>query len=309
MGIAYRSAFFKKNYGSLESCAVPIDLTIFSMTISRTSKDLNVRATTLLHATVRNYDEKYGCGSMSCAIYDTAWLSMITKTIDGVTNWLFPECFEYVLASQSEGAGWFAGQGAHIDGILNTAAALLALKRHVTNPHQINNLSQDLNLRIERATASLGVQLKEWDVTTTDHVGFEIIVPAMLGLLEKEDPAIFFTFREKPQLMKINAKKLSHFQPKWLYGPTRMTALHSLEAFIGQIDFDRVKHHKVQGSMLGSPSSTAAYLMFSSVWDDEAEEYLRHVVKSAAGYGSGGVPSAFPSTYFEFAWVSSSSVP
>ena len=276
------------------------------MTILKPTKVLNVQAKVLLHATVRDYDEKYGCGSMSCAIYDTAWVSLVTKTIDGSKMWLFPECFQYVLASQSESGGWFTGQGAHIDGILNTAAALLALKRHASDPRQVNGLGQDLEARIQRATASLRTQLEEWDVSMTDHVGFEIIVPAMLGLLEKEDPALAFTFRGKPQLMKINASKMSRFKPEWLYGPTRTTALHSLEAFIGQIDFDRVKHHVVQGSMLGSPSSTAAYLMHSSTWDDESEHYLRHVVKSAAGQGSGGIPSAFPSTYFEFTWVSSS---
>jgi hypothetical protein len=269
---------------------------------------LSARATTLLHTTVQDYNEEYGCGSMSCAVYDTAWVSMVAKNVDGVKTWLFPECFQYILASQSENGGWFAGQGAHIDGILNTAAALLTLKRHATHPYQTKDLSQDLEGRIKRATASFRVQLDEWDVSTTDHVGFEIIVPAMLGLLEKEKPAVSFKFRGASQLMKINASKMSRFKPKMLYGPTRLTALHSLEAFIGQINFDRVKHHKVQGSMLGSPSSTAAYLMHSSKWDDESEQYLRRVVKSAAGQGCGGVPSAFPSTYFEFTWVSSSPV-
>ena len=103
--------------------------------------------------------------------------------------------------------------------------------------------------------------------------------------------------------MTINKNKLSRFRPEFLYGPRRFTALHSLEAFIGNLDFDKVKHHKVYGSMLGSPSSTAAYLMHASEWDDESEDYIRHVIKFAAGRGSGGVPSAFPSTHFEITWV------
>ncbi|KAL2015847.1 hypothetical protein VTK56DRAFT_4694 [Thermocarpiscus australiensis] len=79
-----------------------------------------------------------------------------------------------------------------------------------------------------------------------------------------------------------------------------MTAVHSLEAFTDKIDFDKVAHHKVNGSMMGSPSSTAAYLMNASHWDKEAEAYLRHVIKAGTGQGNGGLPSAYPFTYFEY---------
>lgn len=41
-----------------------------------------------------------------------------------------------------------------------------------------------------------------------------------------------------------------------------------------------------------------------TVWDDEAEAYLRHVIDHAAGKGNGGVSSAYPSTIFEYSWVS-----
>ena len=40
-----------------------------------------------------------------------------------------------------------------------------------------------------------------------------------------------------------------------------------------------------------------------SKWDPECEEYLQHVVHQGPGWGSGGVPSAFPSTHFEYSWV------
>lgn len=38
-------------------------------------------------------------------------------------------------------------------------------------------------------------------------------------------------------------------------------------------------------------------------WDDEAEAYLKRVVSIGPGRGSGGVPGAFPTTYFEMTWV------
>ncbi|KAI0203005.1 Copalyl diphosphate synthase [Astrocystis sublimbata] len=260
-------------------------------------------AKSLIRTALENYTEKYGLGAMSVAAYDTAWVAMVTKVVDGQKQWLFPECFEYILSAQSEEGGWTIGYGAQIDGILNTAAPLLALKRHQAEPLQLQHDAQDIANRIEKATSSLQKQLAAWDVSTTEHVGFEIIVPAMLEYLEKEDSSLLFEFASKKPLMKINNAKLSRFRPEFLYGPRRFTALHSLESFIGKLDFDKVKHHRVHGSMLGSPSSTAAYMMHSSEWDDESEEYIKHVLQHAAGRGSGAVPSAFPSTHFEITWM------
>lgn len=262
-------------------------------------------AKSLMQTAMRHYDSEYGLGMMSCAPYDTAWVSIVAKDVDGEKQWLFPECFEYLLATQSNAGGWTDSPGtAKIDSILNTAAPLLALKRHATNPLQLNHDIQLLSERITKATAALRSHLATWDVSTTDHVGFEIIVPAMLDLLEQEDSSLVFDFEARTPLMKINHAKMSRFRPEYLYGPQRMTALHSLESFIGKIDFDKVSHHKINGSMLGSPSSTAAYLIHSSKWDEESEAYLRKVIKLAAGQNNGGVPSAFPSTYFETSWVS-----
>ncbi|KAK8103054.1 hypothetical protein PG984_016200 [Apiospora sp. TS-2023a] len=262
----------------------------------------------LMRVALEGYTDQYGLGSMTAAAYDTAWVSMVTKTVNGEKQWLFPECFGYILSAQSEEGGWWIGSDAQIDGILNTASSLLALKRHQTQPLQLRHDSSDMETRVQKATRSLRAQLTTWDVSSTDHVGFEIIVPAMLTFLEQEDPMLVFDFASKRELMAINQKKLSRFRPEFLYGPRRFTALHSLEAFIGKLDFDRVQHHKVHGSMLGSPSSTAAYLMHVSNWDEESESYLRHVIKYAAGRGSGGVPSAFPSTHFEITWMLSTLV-
>ncbi|KAL9097265.1 MAG: hypothetical protein Q9165_000692 [Trypethelium subeluteriae] len=99
--------------------------------------------------------------------------------------------------------------------------------------------------------------------------------------------------------------KLSKLPPEKLYQTAPSTLLHSLEAFFvdEDFDYDKIKHQKKDGSMMGSPSATAAYLMRSSIWDDEAEAYLRLAVEAGSGRGNGGVPSAFPSTIFEFTWA------
>jgi hypothetical protein len=251
---------------------------------------------------VNSYDSKYGMGSMSCAIYDTAWVAMAAKTVDGRRRWLFPESFRYILDRQLENGGW-ERYHAEVDGILNSLAALLAFKKYAASPELSDTpLPKDLGTRISKAIDFLKVELNNWDVQATTHVGFEILVPSLLELLEQE--GIAFEFKGRPILMAINKKKLSRLDPAILYKSFKTTAIHSLEAFTGKIDFNKVKHHKTFGSMMASPSSTAAYLINSTQWDDESEEYLRHVVLEADGKDSGGVPSAFPSTYFEFTWVS-----
>ncbi|KAI9847155.1 MAG: hypothetical protein M1837_003017 [Sclerophora amabilis] len=240
-------------------------------------------------------------GFMSCAVYDTAWVSMIAKGSKDRMRWLFPQCFEYVLDSQQEDGGWEA-YASEIDGILNTAASLLALKSHAERPFQLTSPpTAELERRIDLATSSLSNQLQSWDVTSTVHVGFEILVPSLLRLLESK--GLKFEFPGRPALMDLNQIKLSKFKPAYLYATQKSTALHSLEAFVGMIDYDKVAHHKDFGALMASPSSTAAYLMYSSSWDDESEDYLHRVLQKGAGQGSGGIPSAFPSTYFETTWV------
>lgn len=271
-------------------------------------KDLNSQARSLIHRSLDSHDARYGCGSMSCAVYDTAWVSMVTKDVNGETQWLFPESFHFLLHSQAADGSWGASSHSQLDGILNTAAALLSLAKHAKESLQMRELDLgDLEDRKRRAAASLGQQLKAWDVEATTHVGFEVIVPAVLERLSDEDSSFHWDFDGRSVLAKLNAAKLARFSPDILYR-FKTTAIHSLEAFIGKIDFDQVKHHLVHGSMMGSPSSTAAYLMHASRWDGEAEAYLRHVIDAAAGKGSGGVPSAFPSLHFEHTWVSKDTV-
>jgi hypothetical protein len=263
--------------------------------------DLHIEARSLIQDVTARYDDHYGFGSMSGAVYDTAWVSLVTKPVDGKLVWLFPECFDYILRSQLDDGSWGA-PASQVDGILNTAAGLLSLIRHLEDPLQLQPLisSDVLDVQVAKATLALQSQLEHWEVSASTHVGFEIIVPALLEQLEKY---AIFEFPGRDELIQLNYTKMSRLQPEVLYGKHSSTAIHSLEAFVGYIDFDRVSHHKIGGSMMASPSSTAAYLINASTWDEEAEEYLRHVVQMATDLDD-GVPSAYPSTYFELTWVS-----
>jgi hypothetical protein len=254
----------------------------------------------LVHSLASQCNALHGFGTMSPAAYDTAWVAMVEKKgEDGMLKPLFPEAFGYLEKTQSEDGSW-AAETSDTDGIVNTLAALLAFKRQ--ERHLADALA-DNQRRCLAAEAALHRMFAGWDSESSDRVGLEVLVPNLLRLLESE--GIMFDFPSRDSLMALNAAKLARLGPV-LTSPKQTTLIHTLEAFVGTLDFDQVKQHKMpNGSMLASPSSTAAYLMNVTEWDDDAEAYLRMVFRQQAAMGrTGGFPSAYPSTIFETSWVS-----
>ncbi|EED11984.1 terpene synthase family protein [Talaromyces stipitatus ATCC 10500] len=265
---------------------------------------LQSRVSSLLQKCVDGCSNFRRWGSLSCSVYDTAWVSMIFRdVVNGQPKWLFPASFGYLLLNQSTGGGWCSETTSEIDAILNTSAALLALKTHqqYEDGGEGEIMVGDLHQRIQNATAFLQAKLETWDVEATDHVGSEILVSAHLRLLSEK--GITFDFPGSESLKRLNKEKLKKFSPELLYGSEPITLIHSLEAFAGQIDFDKLSHRLNFGSMLASPSSTSAYLIYANSWNDSAEAYICSVVEHTQGGDSGAVPSVFPSTIFEITWV------
>ncbi|RAK90792.1 terpenoid cyclases/Protein prenyltransferase [Aspergillus costaricaensis CBS 115574] len=238
-------------------------------------------------------------GSFTPSIYDSAWLSMVYKQTDDGLQWLFPECLNYILNLQ-DGNGTWPAYVTPIDGILNTAASLLALltrREHVPGTDEENNLS----LRITRAKYGLEGLLIAWDVNATDQVAFEVIIPSLLVQISRFN--ITFDFPGQCHLQELNRLKRKRICPELLYAKRQTTLLHSLEALVGVVDFDRVAHHcTAESGILSSPASTAAYLIHTSSWDARGEFYLQRVVNEA-GDKHGGVPSAYPTAIFEISWA------
>ncbi|KAF2018551.1 hypothetical protein BU24DRAFT_458311 [Aaosphaeria arxii CBS 175.79] len=274
------------------------------------------------------HNSHYGFGAMSCSVYDTAWVSSVTKTVAGVPQYLFPASFIAILNAQLADGSWDGHFTTHAhqnpnsnsadlssvssstlaDKILSTMAAIYAMNLHHNEPLQISRTrlpGPRLHDRIAAATSSLDTMLTQWNVDTCNAVGFEVLCPAMLGLLSSQ--GYDFDFPSKKKLFQIRDIKLARISPKVIYKLAPSALLHSLEAFHGwnveDFDVSKVKHHLVGGSMMGSPAATASYLMKSPEWDPEAEAYLRMVVECGDGMGSGAVPSAYPSTNFEMLWV------
>ncbi|KAF4431009.1 ent-kaur-16-ene synthase [Fusarium acutatum] len=270
----------------------------------KTENDLVSAAKSLLDRAFKSHHSYYGLCSTSPQVYDTAWVAMIPKTTDDVKHWLFPECFHYLLKSQAADGSWGFLPTTQTAGILDTASAVLALMYHVREPLQILDVSPgEMGIRIEQGVSSLKRQLAVWhDVEETNHIGVELIVPALLSMLEKELGVSSFEFPCRDTLNEMHEEKLGHFDLEKVYGKPS-SVLHSLEAFLGKLDFDRLSHHLYRGSMMASPSSTAAYLIGARKWDDEAEDYLRHVMRNGTGHGDGGISGTFPTTHFECSWI------
>ncbi|KAF2728061.1 hypothetical protein EJ04DRAFT_556991 [Polyplosphaeria fusca] len=232
-------------------------------------------------------------GTFSPALYDSAWLSMV-YTRDGASR--FPQCFAHILASQKEDGTW-TSYGSQIDGILNTLAALLAMfERRKRIPTEIDALDGKIN----SAKSGLHRLLEEWDVESTVHVGFEILVTSILRQLQSF--GVQFAFPGRALLESVYERKMQKFSPRMVYGTHQMTILHSVEALAGVIEFDMIKHHCTKETgIMASPAATAAYLIYSTEWDVRAEHYLESVLSA---YGnSGEVPSAFPTPIFEISWT------
>lgn len=225
---------------------------------------------------------------------------MIERPV-GSGQWLFPECFDYILCHQSPQGDW-PSYATVADKILNTTASLLALSRHKVRCN--SKQKQDLEQRCGKARHALQEILSRWDVSSCDQVGFEILLSRHVALLAAEGVSVSFPSYSKLQALVNEKQQRMSSMREFIYRQP-CTLLHSLEALVGVIDFDRIRRwREPNGSMMSSPSSTAAYLMNVSTWDDEAEGYLRTVLGRDDTVESGAcAPSAWPTTVFEVSWV------
>ncbi|KAG8529713.1 uncharacterized protein KY384_005194 [Bacidia gigantensis] len=251
----------------------------------------------LVRQLVDEHDPKYGVGSMTWSPYDTAWVSMVAKSVDGKTQWLFPSAFEHLLQNQHNDGGWHTSSY-DTDSIFNTLAATLALAKHIAAPFQLRQPAiDDLKHRQIRAIYYLETRLSQWEAPSASSNRSEIIVVKLLQLLAAE--GIEFRFSEQETLYELDRISRAKFDSSLFHSTVRSAAAQFLEGFVGDVDFDRVSQHRISGSIMASPAATAAYLMNSSTWDQEAEQYLAHILNMGSERPTGAVPSQYPTTISE----------
>ena len=171
--------------------------------------DLDKRAQDLLMEFGVSFHREYGTGSMSCTMYDTAWVALVQRQLDGVWIWFSPASFHYVVEQQLDDGSWPC-YASPIDRILNTAVSLLVLHRHAQNPRQTSEPSPEiLSTRVQWAYEALSRLLHEWPVEKTIHVGSEILVPSVLEHLAKE--GFRFSFDGRHALLRLYTAKIAKF--------------------------------------------------------------------------------------------------
>lgn len=186
-------------------------------------------------------------GSMSVSLYDTAWVSCVTK--DG--QCCFPSSFDFILENQQPDGLW-SSVGPICSELLNLLGGLFALVEH-----QQAYSTETLQSRIRLAKRAIESAFRTWRIEENRGVAVELLVPTMLNLLEHG--GISFEFPAKDTLIELKRKKLSVLTPKMLYEEPN-SFLHSIEAFYHDkiLNFDFLSKYKMCGSMQESPTATAA---------------------------------------------------
>ncbi|KAL6722272.1 hypothetical protein ACLMJK_001379 [Lecanora helva] len=257
--------------------------------------DRKARAAMLIRYLVKGCDPKYGMGSLTCSIYDTAWVSMVAKKVDGRMRWLFPISFSYLLSHQDPDGGWQSNRS-DCDGVLHTLAALLAICRHIARPYQMTKNLEELSHRRTRAIYFLETKFAVWNPDIiNEQYEFNLLISKLLQLLESE--GVEFSFRGKELIMQ--AREYSKPQ----CGDGNFTVQIRKESQVTKIALTEISHYRVAGSVNASPASTAEYLMKCSSWDDDAEDYLTHLIHLDQAGEMGGLPIRYPTTTDEIAGV------
>ncbi|KAG9287570.1 hypothetical protein G9A89_019631 [Geosiphon pyriformis] len=241
-------------------------------------------------------DEKrhwIGFGDISMSGYDTAWLSMVPEAqykriqMPSKFKLAFPECFTWLIDVQHVEGG---SNGFGYQSVSSAMATLLALGKFRINTESFfEEKLTELGISREqydhaflRNEAFLRLALNQWDIHETSSAsGAELIIPYHLTELEKFEPPITLEFPNQAELFQdnnVNILKDIFFLAE---EHQRTTILHWLEAFIGAMNlsyFQTSDFRANNGSYGSSPAATAAVLIGSDDWDNEAFKFLKRLL-------------------------------
>lgn len=126
----------------------------------------------------------HGFSIFSASAYDAAWAALVERPGPDVAMELaFADCLDFLLQAQQADGSWRSDPGRLLGSILNTMAALLALQRRAQS--NFFPSGPDLASRCAKAKAVLVGMVRSWDIASWDLVGLEVIMPALMRLLDE----------------------------------------------------------------------------------------------------------------------------
>ncbi|KAG7955138.1 hypothetical protein I3843_11G055600 [Carya illinoinensis] len=217
---------------------------------------------------------------LSVSSYDTAWVAMVPSPNSPKAPF-FPQCVNWLLDNQLCDGSWGLPNRDPLlvkDALLSTLACILALKQWNVGQDQMNNGLYFIESNIAAAT----------DDKQFSPIGFDIIFPAMIDYAKNLDLNI--------PLKAMNLDALVHkreLELKRCYGSNSKgseTYLAYVSEGLGKSqNWEMVmKYQRENGSLLNSPSTTAA--AFTHLKNSGFLNYLCSLVEK---FGN-AVPTVYP---------------
>jgi halimadienyl-diphosphate synthase len=221
--------------------------------------------------------------------YDTSWAARL-RNADG--SLAYPGLLEGIVNRQHPDGSWGGRIPYAYDRVLTTLSVVLLLAR-------VGSREQDQE---QRAAGERYIWLNAAALEREPHrtVGFEMILPTLLE--EGRELGLDLPYAQLRHYDEERRKKLKLLPTERLFD-RRTTALFSLEAFAGRADVDAVTGLlSGDGSVAGSPSSTAWLLGRSPDWRERHPRSAAYLEGLMSRYGA-GLPTMAPYDVFARAWV------
>ncbi|CAH1447740.1 unnamed protein product [Lactuca virosa] len=190
---------------------------------------------------------------LSVSSYDTAWVAMVPSP-NSPDSPCFPDCLNWLMENQLRDGSWGGGLLHHHsslpkDTLASTLACVVALKRWNAGEHQINKGLCFIESNFASAT----------DKNQRSPFGFDIIFPGMFEYAK--DLNIQFSLHQKDMMSVMLYKR--ELELTRCYSQGREAYLAYISEGLGNYyDWKMVmKYQMKNGSVLNSPSATAALLI------------------------------------------------
>ncbi|CAL1410220.1 unnamed protein product [Linum trigynum] len=226
---------------------------------------------------------------LSASAYDTAWVAMVPSPAPPAVSPekpIFPGCLTWILENQHNDGSWslhsvhgVRDQTLMKDALSSTLACILALKRWGTGDHHVHSALAFM----ERNSGSL------LDSSLQAPIGFDVVFPSMVQTLTQD-----YSLN-----LPLDVDAMIRNRDVALTGVDRTVGrdaylayiLEGIGGFQGQ--GNAMRFQRKNGSILNSPSATAAAVIHGHGGDALSLGYLRSVLRTTTA-GSNAAAAVHP---------------